>query len=259
MWLQPTLEKLAALRLSGMVTQLKEQIQNPRYAELSFEERLGLLVDVEWDMRQDRKLKRRLRTAKFREQAWLEDLDLSAARGLDRGLIRSLAQGEWIRETLNVTITGATGVGKTYLACALGRSACVKGYHVRYVRMPRLFQEAIEARADGTWLKVMDALARADLLILDDWLRDPLKAAQCREILDILDDRWQRGATMLVSQLPVSDWHVHMADATLADAILDRLVHNAYKIELRGESRRKLQAAQKLPSAVPPREDGGMG
>lgn len=249
MLLQPTLDKLMALRLSGMADQLREQQGQPHYQELSFEERLGLLVDQEWTVRRERKLRRQVKAARFRETAVLEDLDLAAARGLDRKLILQLAQGEWIRHQLNVIVTGPTGVGKTYLACALGRALCGQGISVRYVRTARLLQELTLAQANGSWSKSLDAFARIQLLILDDWLRDPLKVAQTRELLELLDDRWQARSTLLVTQLPVAEWHQHLGDATLADALLDRLVHHAYKIEMKGESRRKLKARQLLSQA----------
>jgi DNA replication protein DnaC len=246
MLLQPTLDKLRALRLSGMAEHLREQQGQPRYHELSFEERLGLMVDHEWDQRRERKLARYVKEARFREPAVMEDLDLSAARGLDKTLILKLAQGNWIRNRLNVIVTGPTGVGKTYLACALGRALCGHGIRVRYLRTGRLLQELTLGQANGTWSKSLDAFARVQLLIFDDWLRDPLKVSQTRELLELLDDRWQARSTLLVSQLPVAEWHQHMGDATLADAVLDRLVHHAHKIEMKGESRRKLKGKQMM-------------
>lgn len=239
---QPLLDKLTALRLPGVKEGLSEQMQNPKYSELSFEERLGLLIDHELTLRQERRLKRRLSEARFRQTACIGDVDMSLSRGLDRSLILSLCQGNWLCEHLNVIITGATGVGKTFLASALGRSACERGFSVRYFKTSRLLHEIEMSHADGSWGKLLDGLARTRLLILDDWFRDPLSSKQVRNLLEVFDDRWQRGSTLLMSQLPVTDWHAHIPEPTLADAILDRLLHNAYKIEMKGESRRKLMA-----------------
>jgi len=239
---QPLLDKLSALRLSGLRKGLEEQAQSAQYAELSFEDRLGLLVDREWVRRENVRLTRGLRLARFQQAACVEDLDLSASRGLDRRFVLELAQGEWIRNSLNVLVLGPTGAGKTYLACALGQAACRVGVSVRYLRASRLLQDFAHAHADGSYPKLLDSLSRVSLLILDDWLRDPLSPAQARDLLEVLDDRYGRGSTLVASQAPVADWHARLPDPTLADAILDRLVHNAHRLELKGESQRKLRS-----------------
>jgi DNA replication protein DnaC len=240
---QPLLDKLSQLHLSGFRAALEEQLGNPQYAELSFEERLGLLVDVETTRRANNSLKRRTRTARFPLSATIEDLDLSAARGLNRAQVLQLAQSEWVSRKLNMLILGATGAGKTYLACALGRAACQAGCKVRFERTSRLLQTLELARADGSYPQLLRTLARVQLLIFDDWLRDPLSRSQATELLEILDDRYGRNATMVVTQVPVPDWHSRIPDPTIADAVLDRLIHNAYRLELQGESMRKVHSA----------------
>lgn len=239
---QPLLDKLSQLHLSGFRAALEEQLGNPQYAELSFEERLGLLVDVETTRRANNSLKRRTRTARFPLSATIEDLDLSAARGLNRAQVLQLAQSEWVSRKLNMLILGATGAGKTYLACALGRAACQAGCKVRFERTSRLLQTLELARADGSYPQLLRTLARVQLLIFDDWLRDPLSRSQARDLLEILDDRYGRSATMVVTQVPVANWHNRIPDPTLSDAVLDRLIHNAYRLELKGDSMRKVHS-----------------
>jgi DNA replication protein DnaC len=239
---QPLLNKLSQLHLSGFRAALEEQLGNPQYAELSFEERLGLLVDVETTRRANNSLKRRIRAARFPLSATMEDLDLSAARGLSRAQVLQLAQSEWVSRQLNILILGATGAGKTYLACALGRAACQAGCKVRFERTSRLLQTLELARADGSYPQLLRTLARVQLLIFDDWLRDPLSRSQARDLLEILDDRYGRSATMVVTQVPVADWHSRIPDPTLSDAVLDRLIHNAYRLELKGDSMRKVHS-----------------
>ena len=236
---EPLMSKLTSMKLWGMLEGLREQIENPQYKKLSFEERLGLLLDREWNLRQDRGLKRRLQVARFREGAVIEDLQLSTKRGLDRSQALYLAQEDWIREKLNVIITGPTGAGKTYLACALGTSACRNHFSVRYFQMSRLLQKITLSHADGSNPKLLNSLAKAQLLIIDDWLRTSLTKSQTNDILEIIDDRYKLSSTILATQVPVADWHERMANPTLADAIMDRIVHNAYRLELRGESMRK--------------------
>ena len=236
---QPLLEKLSQLRLGGFRQALEEQLENPQYAELSFEERLGLLVDIELTRRANNRLRRRIKAAKFPLQATVADLDLSAGRGLDRAHILELAQGEWVRRHLNLLVLGATGAGKTFLACALARAACEAEFNVRHVRTSRLLQELELAQADGSYPQLLRSLARVHLLIFDDWLRDPLSRSQAKDLLEIVDDRYGRAATLVATQIPVSDWHMRIPDPTLADSVLDRLIHNAYRIELKGESMRK--------------------
>lgn len=239
---QPLLDKLSQLHLSGFRAALEEQLGNPQYAELSFEERLGLLVDVETTRRDNNSLKRRIRAARFPLSATVEDLDLSAARGLNRAQVLQLAQSDWVNRHLNMLVLGATGAGKTYLACALGRAACQAGCKVRFERTSRLLQTLELARADGSYAQLLRTLARVQLLIFDDWLRDPLSRSQARDLLEILDDRYGRSATMVVTQVPVADWHSRIPDPTLSDAVLDRLIHNAYRLELKGDSMRKLHS-----------------
>jgi DNA replication protein DnaC len=237
---QPLLDKLSKLHLSGFRAALEEQLHNPQYAELSFEERLGLLVDVETTRRANNSLRRRIQAARFPIVATIEDLDLSAKRGLNRGQVLQLAQSEWVSRHLNLLVLGATGAGKTYLACALGRAACQASCKVRYERTSRLLQSLELAHADGSYPQLLRTLARTHLLVFDDWLRDPLSRSQARDLLEILDDRYGRSATMVVTQVPVTEWHIRIPDPTLSDAILDRLIHNAYRLELQGESMRKV-------------------
>ena len=239
---QPLLDKLTKLGLTGFRNALEEQWQSPHYAELSFEERLGLLVDIETTRRDNNSLRRRIKAARFPIVATMEDLDLSARRGLNRGQVLQLAQGEWVERHLNLLILGATGAGKTYLACSLGRATCQVGYKVRYERTSRLLQSLELARADGSYPKLLGTLERTPLLIFDDWLRDPLSRSQARDLLEILDDRYGRRATMVVTQVPVTEWHIRIPDPTLSDAVLDRLIHNAYRLELQGESMRKVHS-----------------
>jgi len=246
MLVQPLIEKLNLLGLAGFRAAFEEQLQNPHYAELSFEERLGLLVDIEFTRRADNSLRRRIKAARFTISATIEDLNLSQTRGLDRSLVLELAQGEWIRRHLNIIVLGPTGAGKTYLACALGHAACRQGFSVRYERTSRLLHEIMLSHADGSFPKFLRTLARLKLLVFDDWLRDPLTLAQARDLLEILDDRYGRSSTLVATQIPVEDWHARFPDPTIGDAILDRLVHNAYRLQLKGESMRK--AYSTLPS-----------
>ena len=238
----PTLEKLTELRLSGMKEALVEQQDMADIEELEFEERLGLLVDREITVREDRRLKTRLRNARLRQQAAIEDLDYQHPRGLDKSLMRDLGSCQWIRKHLNLLITGPTGVGKTWISCALTHKACRSGYSAQYRRLSRLFDELSYAHADGRYPQLMKKLARTDVIVLDDWGLAKLTAPQRRDLLEVLDDRHDRRSTLITSQLPVEHWHKIIGDPTYADAILDRLVHNAYRIELKGESMRKLNA-----------------
>jgi DNA replication protein DnaC len=242
---QPLLEKLSALKLSGFRTALEEQYENPQYAELSFEERLGLLVDVETTRRKNNRLRRRIKAARFPLQATIQDLDLSPTRGLKRAQVLELAQGDWVRRHLNTLVLGATGAGKTYLSCALGRAACEAEFNVRYVRTSRLLQSLALAQADGSYPQLLRSLARIHLLIFDDWLRDPLSRSQAKDLLEVIDDRYGRSATLVATQVPVSSWHERIPDPTLSDAVLDRLIHNAYRLELLGDSMRKTHSPLK--------------
>jgi len=238
----PTFEKLHALRLSGMYQALMEQMQMPEITALSFEERLGLLVDRESTERENRRLTTRLRQAKLRQTACIEDIDYRHPRGLDKVLMTRLVTCQWVQDRQNVLITGPTGIGKTWLACALGHKACREGWTALYLRLPRFLQELPIAKGDGRYGKLLTTLAKTDVLLLDDWGLAPLSDENRRDLLELLDDRYDRRATMVTSQLPVDHWHEAIGEPTLADAILDRLVHNAYKISLQGESMRKRQA-----------------
>ena len=235
----PTLDKLYALRLWGMARGWEEQMRMTDLRELSFEERFGLLVDREMTERRDLRLRVRLKMARLRLTACVEDIDYRQPRGLDKGLLLELVSCRWIKERQNILITGPTGVGKSYLACALGNKACREGYRTLYVRLPRLLQELHIARGDGRYGKVLASLARMDLLLIDDWGLAPMDDHGRRDILEILEDRHDIRSTIVTGQLPISGWHEMIGDPTLADAILDRLVHNAHKIELKGESMRK--------------------
>lgn len=235
----PTLEKLRSLKLSGMVKALEEQAGIPDLKELSFEERLGLLVDREVTVRRNRKLQTLLKKAKLRLNASIEDIDYRHPRDLDKSLVLSLASCQWVEEHNNILIIGPTGVGKSYLACALAQKACREGYRTLYFRLPRLLQELAMARGDGRYGKMLINLAKNDLLVIDDWGLAPLDDHGRRDILEILEDRHNIRSTIFTSQLPLNNWHEIIGDPTLADAILDRLVHNAYKINLKGESMRK--------------------
>lgn len=241
MLIHPTLEKLHALKLLGMAKALEEQLQMSDLGALTFEERLGLLVDRETTERRNRKLRTSLKKAKLRIMASLEDLDYRTPRGLDKSLMLRLSSCQWIEDHHNVLITGPTGVGKSFVACSLGHKACREGYRTLYFRLPRLLQELAMARGDGRYGRVLTNLAKTDLLIIDDWGLQTLDDHGRRDILEILEDRYNVRSTLVTSQLPVSHWHEVVGDPTLADAILDRLVHNAYKISLEGESMRKKQ------------------
>jgi DNA replication protein DnaC len=238
----PTLDKLKTLKFYGMIQGLHDQAQHPAIDQLSFEERLGLLVDRELTDRLDRRLKNRLLQARLKQQACLEDIDYQSNRGLDKALVHSLHDCQWVKKHLNILITGPTGVGKSWIACALAQKACREGYTALYQRIPRLFQELPLAKGDGSYSKLLTRLGKTDVLLLDDWGLAKLTAEQRRDLLEILEDRHGARSTIVTSQLPLDQWHASIGDATLADAIMDRLVHNAYKINLKGESLRKKQA-----------------
>ena len=235
----PTVDKLHQLRCAGMAKALAEQLGSPEVTALSFEERLGLIVDRELTERHSRQLTNRLRRARLRHAACIEDIDFRQPRGLDRDLVLALADARWLRDRLNVLITGPAGVGKTWIACALAHSACRNGYSASYRRLPRLLTELAIARADGRYAKLLASLAKTALLVIDDWGVSKLSAENRRDLLEIVEDRHGLRSTIVTSQLPVAKWHTVIADPTLADAILDRLVHNAYQLNLKGESMRK--------------------
>jgi DNA replication protein DnaC len=227
------------LKFSGMCLALEEQMQSPDITQLSFEERLGLLIDREITERDNRRLTSRLRQARLKQQACLEDIDYQANRGLDKTLLLKLSDCQWAKKAINILITGPTGIGKSWMACALAQKACREGYSAYYQRLTRLLQELPLARGDGSYAKLLARLAKTDVLVLDDWGLVKLNAEQRRDLLEILEDRHGSRATIITSQLPIDQWHDIIGDATLADAIMDRLVHNAYKINLTGESMRK--------------------
>lgn len=230
---QPTIEKLHAMKLSTMAQAFAEQMQRPDMASLTFEERFGLLVDQQMTALESRRMQNRLRTAKLRLSASIEDLDFRESRGLNRPQDMSLGQNQWVQSHHNILITGPTGAGKSYLACALAQKACRDGYTTLYQRLPRLLQDISIARHDGRYQKLMAQITKCEVLVLDDQ----------RELLEIVEERYDRKATIITSQLPIKAWHDAMQDPTLADAILDRLVHNAYKVELKGESMQKKKTA----------------
>jgi DNA replication protein DnaC len=240
----PTLDKLIQLRLPGMLKALREQMENPECGSLSFEERFGLLLDREEMMRDNSRLAARLGRAKFRLPASMEDVDYRQPRNLDKAKILSLASCSWLRSHDNCLITGPTGCGKSYLACALGHQACREGFNVLYLRVPKLFQDLALAKADGRYGKILVSFSRYDLLILDDWGTTVLTDEQRKDLFEILEDRYDRRSTLVTSQVPPNHWHEIIGDPTLADAILDRLVHNAHSIVLKGESMRKKRKAQ---------------
>jgi len=246
----PTHEHLTQLRLFGMARALAEQASLPDLDALTFEERLGLLVDRERVERQNRQTTSRLRRARLKQPAVAEDIDYRHPRGLDKAVFRRLLSGDWVLAHQNVLITGPTGVGKTYLACALANAACRQGKTALYQRLPRLFDELTLARGDGRYAKLMASLAKVDVLILDDWGLALLDDERRRDLLEMLDERYQTRSTLITSQLPVATWHDSLGDPTLADAILDRLVHNAHPLNLTGDSLRKLKP--KLTIAIDP-------
>jgi DNA replication protein DnaC len=241
MLLHPLLAQLQQLKCDGMLAALKTQLQQPEIVSLSFEERLSLLLEQECLLRENRKLQTRLRQAKLKSQACVQDIDYQTSRGLVKSVIVRLATCDWIKHKQNLLITGPTGTGKTYLACALAHQACLEGFSARYCRLPRLFQDLALAKGDGSYASLMKALAKTQLLILDDWGLATLTEEQRRDLLEIMDDRHNQTSTIVTSQIPLKLWHEVIADPTLGDAILDRLVHNAHKLELAGESLRKQQ------------------
>jgi len=235
----PTIDKLETLRLSGMVGALREQWKTPETNQLSFEERLGLLTDREVDLRETRRMQSRLKKAKLRQNASMEDIDFRQPRGLDKSLVIKLADCQWISKHQNLIITGPTGAGKSYLACAFAQKACREGYNTTYTRMSRLFEDLGLAKGDGRYIKMLTGFAKTDLLVLDDYGLAKLTRDQRHDLLEILEDRYGVRSTLVTSQLPIEHWHEQVGDPTLADAIMDRLVHNAHKIQLKGGSMRK--------------------
>ena len=237
---EPTEEKLKAMKLTGMLAGWSEQRKNPAHAELGFDERFGLLVDAEALYRENRRLKRVLREAKLRlSHACVEGIDYPAKRRLDKSVIAQLSTCRWVAEAQHVVITGATGTGKSYVACALAHQACRKGHRALYRRSPKLFQELRLARADGTHPRLMTRLARMNVLVIDDFGTGTLSDADRQDLLEILDDRYDVGSVIVAGQLPTKGWHEYIGDPTLADAICDRVLHRAHQLTLHGPSRRK--------------------
>jgi DNA replication protein DnaC len=247
---QQTLDKLHGMKLSGMVEALNLQLGSAEHARLSFEERFGLLIDAEWSTREQRKLTKRLRAAKLRYAASLEDVDFRHPRGLDRQLVLSLGTCTFIQQRQNLLITGATGIGKSYLACAFVERACRCGHKAAYLRLPRLLQELAVARGDGSYARTLDRLARMEFLAIDDWLLAPLRDGDRRDLLEVIEDRSERASTLIASQLAIKNWHASIGDPNLADSICDRLVHHAHRIELKGPSMRDPKAESKPATRI---------
>jgi DNA replication protein DnaC len=236
---EQTFEKLYQMKLNGMAEAFKEQLAQPDINQLSFDERFSLLVDRQWSWKESKRLDRLLRNAKLKLNACIEDIDYKRARGIDKSVILSLAGCEWIKQAQNIIITGPTGVGKTWLACAVANLACRNGHSAMYVRTPRLLQQLVIAKADGSYAKIMNKLAKAKVLIIDDLGLAPLTDVERRDLLEVIEDRYDLCSTIITSQLTIDLWHDSIGDPTIADAILDRLVHNSHKITLKGGSMRR--------------------
>lgn len=242
---QPTFDKLCAMRLRGLAEALQQQMQEPDIHRLSFEERLALLIDRQWDWRENRAVERRLRSARLLGTACVEDIDYRTPRGLDRAVMRSLTQqSAWVQAHQNLFLIGPTGIGKTWLARAIGHKACRDGYTALFVKASELFRDLAASRADGSHSKHLYQLSRVDVLIVDDWAMAPMTEAERRDFLEICDSRYQARSVLLTSQVPVASWHAQIGDPTIADSILDRLVHNAHRVELQGESMRRKRPAK---------------
>ena len=246
MTLQTLYDQLLELRIPAFRQALQEQQSNPQFTELTFEERLSLLVDHECTQRRENRIRRNLHTAAFPTSASLEELDLSPARGLERRTVLELGQCNWIPARQNIIVLGPTGSGKSYVASAFGKAAIRNGFTVRYHRTTRLLHTLSQVRSDGSLTSTLRALAKCSLLILDDWMRDEISIQDAQNILEVLDDRFGNTATLIATQVPIPEWHRRIPDPTLADAILDRLVHNAHRLELKGESQRKIRAKRTM-------------
>ena len=247
---QPTIEKLQTLKLHGMADAFRAQLETTNLSQLSFEERFALLVDQQWLWREDRALARRLHSAKLKERGVLEDIDYQHPRGLDRKFMRTLSSSEWVRQNQNILLIGPTGIGKSWLGCALAQKACRDGFSVLHKRTTELFRELGVAHVDGSIGRLLLKLSRIDVLVLDDFAMAPLKDSERRDFLEICDDRYQRRSMILTSQMPIAHWHEQIGDPSIADSILDRVIHNAYRVELAGESMRKKKGHK------PGQEDG---
>ena len=239
MLIHPTVERLRSLGLAAMADALVEMQNNPQAAEMPHPDWLGLLIDREATFRDNRRLARRLTAAKLRQAATIENIDYRTARGLDRALFQTLTTNQWVHEHNHLAIVGPTGTGKSWLACALGNKACRDGFSVLYKRASRLFADLAQARGEGRLARLMTSLERTNLIIVDDWGPEPLTAEQARDLLEIVDDRYDKGSLLITSQVPVTQWHDIIANPTLGDAILDRIIHNAHRIELKGDSLRR--------------------
>jgi DNA replication protein DnaC len=243
MFMQPTIEKLYAMKLTGMADALRQQSSDSATNQLSFEERFSLLVDQHWTWRENKALARRLHNAKLRSDACLEDIDWRHPRGLDRALVRSLATSDWVRQHHHLLITGPTGAGKSFLAAAFAHKACRDGFTVLHLRSAQLARELAVARGDGSLGRLLRRLAQVEVLLIDDFAMAPMSDPERRDFLEICEDRYNLRSTILTSQLPVANWHAQIGDPTLADSILDRLVHNSYRIDLQGGSMRKARSS----------------
>ena len=239
MLIQDTLEDLKAFNLKGMAESLSRQLEQPKSYDLPFEERLSLLVDAEKIYRKDKRLEKLLQLAKLRHKACVEDIDYSPSRSIQKETIAPLLSCQWIKESLNVLITGATGTGKSWMGCALGQQACRQGLSVLYMRFSLLLEKIRLSRVEGTYSKFLKSLSKIDLLILDDWLLEAIETKDRHSILEIVEDRYERGSLLITTQVPIQNWHQMIGDPTLADAILDRILNKSIKLELKGESMRK--------------------
>lgn len=256
MLMQPTIEKLIDMKLTGMAEALRRQSEDPEMGRLSFEERIALLVDQQWTWRENKALTRRLKNARLKLDAAIEDIDYRHPRRLDRPLIRSLSACQWVTQHQNILIVGPTGIGKSFLACALAQKAVRDGFTALYARAPRLLRDLAVARVDGSLAKLLDRIARIDVLIVDDWAMAPLADTERRDFLEICDDRYANRSTILTSQIPLAHWHDQIGDPTVADSILDRVVHNAHRIELQGPSMRKTKTVRSSDTDSEPPSGG---
>ena len=238
---EQTFDKLYTLKLLGMAEGFKEKLGQPSFQDLSFDERFGILVDRQWIWKENHRLKRLLKDAKLKLAASVEDIDYQTPRGIEKSVVMNLISCNWIRRHQNLLLCGPTGVGKTFLACALAQKACREGLRTLYLRFPQFFYQIALARADGSYGSLMKRLAKAHLLVLDDLGLAPLTDPERRELLEVIEERSGNASTLITSQLPVENWHDHIGDPTIADAILDRLIHNAHRIQLKGGSMRKKQ------------------